>query len=158
MILRAGKYVYTLSPYFLPSEAIIFSLQTAALAGIDVRLMLPEKSDSKLMSRASSSFIDEMLRAGVKVYLFQDGFLHAKMVVSDDEVCTCGSTNMDFRSFEHNFEVNAFIYNRDTAVEFKTIFKEYQHKSRLLNLHAWEKRSRSIRVCESLIRLLSPVL
>ena len=104
VILLARKYVYIQTPYFLPTEPIANALQTAALSGVDVRLMLPERSDSKLVHWGSRSYVDEMLRAGVKVYFYQKGFLHAKMIVSDDLFSSVGTTNIDFRSFEHNFE------------------------------------------------------
>ena len=107
---NAKRYFYIQTPYFMPNEPILFALQTAALAGVDVRLMLPEKSDSLFTHLGSLSYIEDVLKAGVKVYLYQKGFLHSKMMVSDDMLSTIGSTNMDFRSFEHNFEINAFVY------------------------------------------------
>ncbi|WP_300851804.1 cardiolipin synthase, partial [uncultured Bacteroides sp.] len=101
------KYFYIQTPYFLPTEQILVAMQTAALAGVDVRLMLPLHADSRLTHLASCSYLADVLQAGVKVYLYKLGFLHSKLMVSDDELSTVGSTNVDFRSFEHNFEVNA---------------------------------------------------
>ena len=103
MISQAQKYVYIETPYFLPTEIILFALQTAAHAGIDVRLIVPRRSDAKLAEWASRSYLLEAMDAGVKVYLYGAGFNHSKMMVSDDLVATVGSTNVDFRSFENNF-------------------------------------------------------
>ena len=114
MISQAQKYVYIETPYFLPTEIILFALQTAAHAGIDVRLIVPRRSDAKLAEWASRSYLLEAMDAGVKVYLYGAGFNHSKMMVSDDLVATVGSTNVDFRSFENNFEANAFFYASST--------------------------------------------
>ena len=99
------------------------ALQTAALAKVDVRLMIPERSDSTVLRFASFSYITEMLRAGVKVYFYQPGILHSKTIIIDDELCSVGSTNFDFRSFEHNFEANAFIYDREDVYKRQPISK-----------------------------------
>ena len=103
-ITGARKYFYIQTPYFLPTEAVLVAMQTAALAGVDVRLMLPYRADNRLTHLGSCSYLAEALRAGVKVYFYKKGFLHSKLMVSDDELSTVGSTNVDFRSFEHNFE------------------------------------------------------
>ena len=158
VILLARKYVYIQTPYFLPTEPIANALQTAALSGVDVRLMLPERSDSKLVHWGSRSYVDEMLRAGVKVYFYQKGFLHAKMIVSDDLFSSVGTTNIDFRSFEHNFEVNSFIYDAELCEKLKGIFSVDQHNSQQIFLKNWEQRSLRVRMIESIVRLFSPLL
>lgn len=157
-VMRAKKYCYLQSPYFMPTEEMLFALQTAALAGVDVRLMLPEKADSFLLTFASRSYMWEVMKAGVRVYLYQAGFLHAKTLVCDDYLSTCGSTNLDFRSFEHNFEVNAFVYDSSVALKMKEIFLEDQQYCKLLNVDNWQNRPLLYRVGESSIRLLSPLL
>ena len=118
----AKKYFYIQTPYFLPTEQILAAMQTAALAGVDVRLMLPLRADNRLTNLGSCSYLADVLQAGVKVYFYKIGFLHSKLMVSDDELTTVGSTNVDFRSFEHNFEVNAFIYDTETALQMREIF------------------------------------
>ena len=128
MILAAHRYVYIETPYFLPNEPVLFAIKTAAKAGVDVRILCPLRSDARFVEWASRSYLREAYEAGVKVYLYQAGFLHSKFMVCDDSITTTGSTNVDFRSFENNFEANAFIY------EFKK------------------------RLWESLIRLMSPLL
>ena len=101
----------------MPTEGLHQALQTAALGGVDVRLMLPKRSDTRTANMASHSFVDAMVKAGVKVYFYLPGFLHAKLIVSDDAIACIGSANMDFRSFEHNFEVNAFVYQPAFAIQ-----------------------------------------
>ena len=155
---EARKYFYIQTPYFLPTEPMLVAMQTAALSGVDVRLMLPYRTDSRLTHLASCSYLADVLRAGVKVYLYQKGFLHSKLMVSDDLLSTVGSTNMDFRSFEHNFEVNAFIYDTETALQMREIFLQDQRDCLPVSLKNWEKRSRSRKVAESTVRLLSPLL
>lgn len=157
-IYRARKYFYIQTPYFLPTETILVALQTAALSGVDIRLMLPRHADSRLTHLATCSYLADMLQAGVKVYFYQKGFLHSKLMVSDDQLATIGSTNMDFRSFEHNFEVNAFIYDTEFALQMREVFLQDQRNCEQLHLKHWEKRPSSRKMLESFVRLLSPLL
>lgn len=158
VISNAKKYVYIQTPYFLPTEGLNQALQIAALGGVDVRLMIPRNSDTKSINLASRSYLDDMLRAGIKVYFYTPGFLHAKMIVSDDILVTAGSANMDFRSFEHNFEVNAYIYGEDFALEMKKIFKHDMQYCEHVVASQWFKRPFKQRVAESFMRLFSPLL
>lgn len=157
-IANARECIYIQTPYFLPTDSLAKALQTAALAKVDVRVMIPERSDSQILRFASFSYIAEMLKAGVKVYFYQPGLLHAKTVIIDDELCTVGSTNFDFRSFEHNFEANAFIYDREVNSEMKRIFIDDQQHCRRIILHYWRHRPLWQKGLESIMRLLSPVL
>ena len=157
-ITGAKKYFYMQTPYFLPTEQVLAAMQTAALAGVDVRLMLPERADNRLTHLGSCSYLEDILQAGVKVYFYKKGFLHSKLMVSDDMLSTVGSTNIDFRSFEHNFEVNAFIYDVDTALEMKEIFLQDQRSCTQLFLKNWNKRSWRRKAAESIVRLLAPLL
>ncbi len=154
----AKQYFYIQTPYFLPTEPILSALQTASLAGVDVRLMIPGRPDVIITYLATCSYLKDVLKAGVKVYLYQKGFIHSKLMVSDDAFSTVGSTNMDFRSFEHNFEVNAFLYDAPTALEMRQIFLNDQKNCTQLYLKNWEKRPRWQRIKESVVRLLSPLL
>lgn len=156
-IANAKKYIYIQTPYFLPTEGLNQALQTAGLAGVDVRLMLPNKSDTHLVNMASHSFLDEMEKSGVKVYLYKPGFLHAKLIVIDDDLTIIGSANMDFRSFEHNFEVNAFAYEQEFALKMKEVFFEDMKESELLIPSVWLKRPLKQRLTESFMRLFSPL-
>ena len=154
----AKKYFYMQTPYFLPTEQILVAMQTAALAGVDVRLMLPEHADNRVTHLGSCSYLADALRAGVKVYFYKKGFLHSKLMVSDDMLSTVGSTNLDFRSFEHNFEVNAFMYDMETALQMREIFLQDQRESTQIFLKNWEKRSWRQKAMESVVRLLAPLL
>lgn len=154
----AKKYFYVQTPYFLPTEAVLIAMQTAALSGVDVRLMLPYRADNRLTHLGSCSYLADTLQSGVKVYFYKKGFLHSKLMVSDDELSTVGSTNMDFRSFEHNFEVNAFIYDTETALQMREIFLQDQRESVQVFLKNWEKRPWYRKAAESVVRLLAPLL
>ena len=157
-ISSAKRYVYLQTPYFLPTDSLMKVIQAAALSRVDIRIMLPERSDSKILMLASNSYVAQLLSAGAKVYFYKPGMLHSKAIVIDDEIATVGSTNFDFRSFEHNFEANALIYDPAVAIEMKEIFLNDQSKCRRVTSHEWRKRSRHRKIQESLMRLLSPVL
>lgn len=157
-IAGAKKYFYMQTPYFLPTEQVLAAMQTAALSGVDIRLMLPERADNRLTHLGSCSYLEDILQAGVKVYFYKKGFLHSKLMVSDDMLSTVGSTNVDFRSFEHNFEVNAFIYDMDTALEMKEIFLQDQRSCSQVFLKNWVKRPWRQKAAESVVRLLAPLL
>lgn len=154
----AKQYVYIQTPYFLPTESLLKALQMAALCKVDVRIMLPAHSDSVLLFYGTASYISSMLKAGVKIYFYQPGFLHAKTVVIDDFISVVGSANLDFRSFEHNFEVNAFMYDPALAREMKNIFLNDQKSCKRVTLRRWRLRPFGRKVAESVVRLLSPLL
>ena len=159
MILAAHRYVYIETPYFLPNEPVLFAIKTAAKAGVDVRILCPLRSDARFVEWASRSYLREAYEAGVKVYLYQAGFLHSKVMVCDDSITTTGSTNVDFRSFENNFEANVFIYDEGMAIRMRNVFLRDQENAILLSdlpqrIHPSFKK----RLWESLIRLMSPLL
>ena len=159
ILLEAKHYVYMETPYFLPTEPILFAMRTAAIAGVDVRLMVPRHVDSKLVEWASRSYVMETLEAGVKVLVYTAGFNHTKLLVSDDSLSTCGSTNIDFRSFENNFESNIFFYDRDVALRFKQVFADDERSC--ITIDELNESVRSpflMRLWESLVRLLAPLL
>ncbi len=158
MITTAKKYVYIASPYFMPNDSISMALKTAAMSGVDVRIIIPDKSDATVSRLSSLSFLKEMMLADVKIYFYQKGFIHSKVLVSDDMVGSVGSANMDFRSFDQNFEATAFVYNTEFAVELKAQFMQDFADSKQLNLDDWKKRPLAQKVKESLARLLSPLL
>ncbi|WP_459188630.1 cardiolipin synthase [Parabacteroides sp. APC149_11_2_Y6] len=158
MIANAKKYIFIQTPYFLPTEGLNQALQTSALGGIDVRLMLPKRSDTRTANMATHSFIDEMVKAGVKVYFYKPGFLHSKLLVTDDAVTCIGSANMDFRSFEHNFEINAFVYQPAFAKQMRKVFMYDMHHCERLVPTRWLRRPLKQRLAESFMRLFSPLL
>lgn len=157
-IARARQRVWIQTPYYLPSDVLNTALQEAALAGIDVLLMLPARSDSKIVDLASHSYLDDMMKAGVKIAFYTPGFLHSKLLVIDDMLSVIGSANMDFRSFEHNFEVNAFVYDREFAARMAAVFEEDLTHCHILTAAEWFKRPRGRRVAESFMRVFSPLL
>lgn len=157
-VMRARGRIWIETPYFLPSETLNNALQTAALAGVDVRLMLPLRSDSKAVDLAIHSYIDDMMRAGVKIYFYMAGFLHSKLLIIDDELALFGSSNMDFRSFEHNFEINAFAYDRRLVTRLEELIEGDFTRCHLLTPSEWFNRSRLRKFAESVMRLFSPLL
>ncbi len=159
LVARSNRYVYLQSPYFLPTESLMNALCSAAQAGIDVRLMLPIRGDKGiLVPKAGCSFYERALRAGVRIYLYTNGYLHAKTAVSDDAIAGIGSTNIDPRSLRLSFEVNAFIYDASVAQELRDTFMADTHFCQELDLTTWQRRSRFERMKESLARLFMPIL
>ena len=159
VILGASRYVYIETPYFLPTEPVLFALKTAAAAGIDVRLLVPGGSDAWFADWASRSYLREAVNAGIRVSLYMGGFLHSKLMVCDDNICTCGSTNVDFRSFENNFEANAFIYGEEVALRLKQVFLADEAQCTLLSDLPSRMHPRFfVRLWESIVRLLSPLM
>lgn len=122
MITSAKESIYIQTPYFVPEQTIIDALEVAALSGIDVQIMIPNKPDHPFVHSATLSFVHDLLNVGAKVYSYHNGFLHAKMMMIDGKAFTLGSANMDVRSFKLNFEVNAFIYDRETTEAMKEVF------------------------------------
>lgn len=159
ILLNAKKYVYMETPYFLPTEPILFAMRTAALSGVDVRLMVPLKGDSHFVQWASTSYVLKAAEAGVKVMLYKSGFNHSKILISDDAIASCGSVNIDFRSFEHDFESNAFFYDETMAKRLKEVFLQDERKCiDLASIKNLDHRPFLSRLWESLVRLLSPLM
>ena len=159
MIQRAKRYIYIQSPYLIIDKSIADSLKLAALSGVDVRIMIPGKGDHPFVYWANLGYAGEILPFGVKIYHYdKNAFLHAKTVVIDDQVCSVGTANMDTRSFELNFEVNALIYSEKIAKQQKKQFEADIVKSTELTLSDYQNRNTSIKFKESLSRLFSGVL
>lgn len=157
-IAGAEDYLYLESPYFLPTDSILMGLKTAALSGTDVKLIVPGKSDALITEASSHSYLKEILQAGVKVYFYQHGFLHSKLLLTDDSLTSIGSANMDFRSFEDNFEVTSFIYDPKTTRLAKQMFLYDLSQSKEIKLEEWKQRKLFKKFLESLARLFSPLL
>lgn len=157
-IMSATKYVYIHTPYFMPTEVIAACIQMSALSGVDVRLMIPARSDSRLSDASTFSFLGRTLEAGVRVFLYRDGFLHSKAIVIDDYISIIGSANLDERSFAQNFEANAFVYDTETAQNLKTLYKNDMKNCVELTLEAWNNRKRKQKLKESFARLFSPLM
>ncbi|MBU5465701.1 cardiolipin synthase [Virgibacillus sp. MSJ-26] len=158
MIVTAKKYIYLQTPYFIPDDTLLDTLKIAALSGVDVRIMIPDKPDHMFVYWATLSNMGELLRAGAKVYIYENGFIHAKTLIADDAIASVGTANFDSRSFSLNFEVNAFIYDEQKTQELRTTFEKDIQVSKELTLEDYQKRSLIIKIKESISRLLSPIL
>ncbi|MGL6200368.1 MAG: cardiolipin synthase [Lachnospiraceae bacterium] len=158
LINEARDHIYIQSPYFIPDETIITALIIAVQTGVEVKIMIPCKPDHPFVYWASYSYLGELLEAGAKCYVYENGFLHAKMVTIDGLVSCCGTANMDIRSFQLNFEVNATIYSAETTRELEQAFQQDLEAAAEINLAVYRKRSVKIRIKEQVCRLLSPIL
>ena len=154
----ARRYVYLATPYFIPNEQILTALQTAALSGVEVKLMVPAKGDSWISQAATFSYLKPMVEAGVDVLLYEKGFLHSKTLVADDELAMVGTANLDYRSFDINWELNLLVYDPATAREQRASFERDLLVCSRLNLNRWNKRPRLKKWTESFARLLAPLL
>ena len=154
----AHRRVYVQTPYFLPNDALLQTLQSAALSGVDVRVMIPRACDSRLLRYASCSYFKQCMLAGIKIYFYEPAMLHAKMLLIDDDFVAAGSTNFDFRSFEHNFECNALIYSKEFNRRMAAQFIGDQHRSTRISLKEWRRRPLHTKALESIFRLMAPIL
>ncbi|MDE6342268.1 MAG: cardiolipin synthase, partial [Muribaculaceae bacterium] len=157
-ITSARKRVYIQTPYFLPTDALLKSIQAAALSGVDVRIMIPEHTDSLLLGYGSASYISDCIKAGVKFYFYLPGMLHAKTMIVDDNFVSTGSVNFDFRSFENNFEGNVLIYSEDVNRRMRDIFFRDIEACRKVSISSWRSRPRFQKILEPLVRLFAPIL
>ncbi|CAM4138993.1 cardiolipin synthase [Lederbergia lenta] len=158
MVSSAKKYLYIQTPYFIPDASVLDAIKIAALSGVDVRLMIPNKPDHPFVYWATYSNVGAILKTGAKVYKYENGFIHAKTIVADGKIATVGTANIDVRSFRLNFEVNAFLYDEELVGELVEIFSNDMDRSSELTLEEYLKRPMFIRFKESVSRLLSPIL
>lgn len=157
-IASAEDYIYIATPYFMPSESVLLAIKAAAMGGVDVRILLPEKSDAFITLLSTRSYIKELLESNVRIFFYQKGFLHSKTFVCDDVLTSIGSANMDFRSFEQNFEVTAFVYDSEISLQAKQSFFDDLAESREILMDAWVQRPVWGKAKESFARLFSPLL
>jgi cardiolipin synthase len=157
-IALARERVWITTPYFVPDRPLEMALETAALRGVDVRLLLPGRSDHALVLHAGRSFYPELLQAGVKIWELDQAFLHSKTVSVDGRLASVGSANMDQRSFRLNFEANAVVFGPSLARELERVFERDCERARPVNPVAFRARSRYARSAEALARILSPLL
>lgn len=157
-IATATEYVYISTPYLMPTSDIVTALKTSALGGVDVRIIVPGLSDAITPKWGTNSYVEELLEAGVKIYFYKAGFTHSKVIIVDDVFSSVGTANLDFRSLETNFEVNAMIYDEEIAQTLTNQFLDDQAKSEQVILADWIKRPRMNKIKESFARILSPML
>lgn len=157
-ITGADREIAIVTPYLMPPPPIISALKTAALGGIDVKILMPEFSDAVIPRWCSFSFVEELLEAGVKIFFYQKGFIHSKLIMVDGVFSSVGTANLDFRSMETNFEVNAFIYDQLFNRQLMAYFRHDLHHSREIVRSEWKRRPWSSKLKESLAHLVSPML
>lgn len=158
MISMAKESVYIQTPYFIPDEALIETLKIAIMSGIDVKLMIPNKPDHPFIYRATLSYASELVDYGAEVYIYDNGFLHSKTIVIDEEIVSVGTANFDIRSFKLNFEVNAFLYDRQLAKEQVKLYKKDITVSYLLTEEIINNYSKWELFKQQFSRLFSPIL
>lgn len=157
-ICQAKKSIYIETPYFIPDESLLIALKSAALSGVDVRIIFPKIADHKMVNNASYSYFDDILRSGGKVYLYTKGFIHSKVMIIDDKIASTGSANMDLRSFMLNFEINAFIYDEKVVKVITDDFFEDLKNSEEIKDVDFNNRKLMKKISESIARLFSPIL
>lgn len=156
-IAAGEKRVWIATPYFIPEGGILLALKTAALSGADVRIILPSVPDSRVVYWASLSYLEGLLQAGVKVFLYQDGFIHAKVLIVDDKLATVGTANMDKRSLFSNFEQNAVLFDRHLVARLAGQFQLDLRRCRELEASEFKALPRWKKVREGAARLLAPL-
>ena len=141
----------------MPNEAVRSALVTAAKSGVEIKIIIPLVCDDRIVLRSTYSYVKDLASAGVHFYFYKAGFIHSKLIVSDDKIVSVGSANMDFRSLEHNFETNVILYGDGTASIFRDIFERDMADSEAFDMDRWKSRPFSMRIKESIARLFSPV-
>lgn len=157
-ISSAKSSIYICTPYFMPNESILTALKTASLSGLDVRILLPDKSDSKIVFWSSRSYVSELLEAGIKIYFYTKGFPHSKLLLVDGVLCSVGTANLDIRSFDQNFEVSAIIYDEEITIDLQLSYLSDLLNSKEITLEQWEKRPKTDQLKEAIARIFSPLL
>lgn len=158
LIQTAEKRLWIQTPYLIPDDSVLDSLRIAAMAGIDVRIMIPDKPDHAFVYRATQYYARQLADDGVKIYFYHNGFIHAKTMVVDGKIASVGSANMDYRSFKLNFEINAFIYDSEIATQLEEIYEADMRHSELITPEKFKKQSTYLKFKQTASRLLSPIL
>lgn len=156
-ITGAKEKVVIVTPYLMPPPSIHTALKISALSGVDVQILIPEFSDSTTTKWCSFSFVEDLLEAGVRIFFYQKGFIHSKLLMVDHIFSSIGTTNLDFRSMETNFEINAFIYDRNFTMQLMEHYQKDLLDSREIIYSEWKKRPWTSRMKESLAHLISPM-
>ena len=157
-ISSANKRIYLTTPYFMPNDAILTALTTAARSGVDVRIIIPYESDSWAAQYASDSYIEQCLESGIRIFRYVKGFVHAKTMLVDDILSTIGTANLDYRSFALNFEINALIYNHNINQRMAETFFDDLDNCEQVELERWRERGLRRKLKESFSRLWAPLL
>lgn len=158
ILATAKRRIWITTPYFIPSAGVVMALKTAAMSGVDVRMIVPLIPDTKLVHAATMSYVDEMMSCGIRFWQYERGFIHAKVVIVDDLIASVGTANMDLRSFFSNFETNAYLFHPGAIAALEHDFLQDLKDSRELELSSFRKRSGGRKAAEALCRMLSPLL
>lgn len=154
----AQKEIYITTPYFIPGMDLLKALEMAALRGVDVKLLVPEKGDSYFVNAVSKSHYQELMEYGIEIYMYQKGFVHAKTMVCDENLTYVGTANLDNRSFDLNFEINAVMYDADFAQKLKSDFLEDLKNAEKIDLERWKNRRIHMQFLEKIFRMVGPLL
>lgn len=154
----AQKEILICTPYFIPSDVLNESLIIAAASGVKTKLLVPGISDSKFVNFASRSYFSNLMKSGVEIYRYEKGFVHSKTMVIDNEIAIIGTANMDLRSFDLNFEVNAIVYDKEISNELRNSFYDDLKDAAQIDQSKWRKRSKYIKLAERISGLFSPLL
>jgi len=157
-IYLAKEEILITTPYFIPGDNIMDALRIAASSGLLVKLLVPGKSDSRFVNAASKANYYDLLQSGVEIYLYHKGFVHAKTLVIDGKMSMIGTANMDYRSFELNFEVNALVYDKKFSANMRDVFLNDLQSAKKINVNDWYKRPFYFQLLEKIARLFSPSL
>ena len=154
----ADKYIYITTPYFIPNNQILTALCMASRIGVEVKIIIPEKGDSVIARYATNSYIEKLLESGVQVFHYHKGMVHAKTMVVDGVLTSIGSCNLDNRSFDINFEINAFLYDKEVAGEMTEVYNNDLKETTELTINEWRQRPALEKIREALARLWAPLL
>lgn len=157
-IYSAQKEILITTPYYIPDETLETALCIAASSGVEVKLLVPQNSDSRIVKIASSSYYGTLAKVGVQIFEYQKGFIHSKTIIVDSSLTIAGSANLDIRSFDHNFEIMAVIYDENFSAEIRSVFFEDLKNSKLIGESYWKGRSFLGNFTQKIARLLSPLL
>jgi cardiolipin synthase len=159
LALNAAKsHIRIVTPYFIPTESIMKAITTVSRSGVEVELMIPFEGDSWIVQAASLSYVSKLLQAGVKVYLYKKGFIHAKVIIIDETFASVGTANMDSRSFNMNYEINTYLYEKSQAEILIKQFETDLESCDCIHLEKWKNRRTTQKLKESICRLLAPLL
>ena len=158
VINNAKKYIYIMTPYLILDSETEKALINSSLSGVNIKIITPSIPDKKLVNACTKSFYNQLLDAGVQIYEYKPGFIHSKVLLSDDEVAVVGTTNFDFRSFYLNYECGIWMYNTKEEKIIKQDFEDTIKKCEEIKKQIWNQRKLDIKILEALLRLISPLL
>ncbi|MGK0552268.1 cardiolipin synthase [Enterococcus faecalis] len=158
LITSAKKRLWIQSPYLVPDDSVVAALKIAAASGVDIKIMIPDKPDHPFIYRATQYYARQLIKENIEILVYQNGFLHAKTMIMDDEICTVGSANQDIRSYKLNFEANAILYDPQVIQQLEAIFIEDRKQCQLMTPEVVRKMSKWLLFKQQISRLFSPIL